>query len=105
VRRGRARAGSGGASKRVCAGGWRCIGAQKGRATQRSRCGAGSDAGEPEAERRQSRARERLRRELVRRDVDELASSEYRVREQERHGLGGAGARVLESRCRYWSGS
>jgi hypothetical protein len=40
-------------------------------------CGAGSDAGEPEAEWRQSRTRERLRRELMRRDVGELASDEH----------------------------
>jgi hypothetical protein len=77
MRRGRARAGSGGASKRVCAGGWRCVGAQKGRATRRSKCGTGSDAGEPEAERCQSRTRERLTRELMRRDVGELASVEH----------------------------
>jgi hypothetical protein len=42
----------------------RCWRRALGRATRRSRCGAGSDAGEPEAERRQSRTRERLRREL-----------------------------------------
>jgi hypothetical protein len=46
-------AGSGGASKRVCAGEWRCVGAQQGEAARRSRCGTGSGAGEPEEERRQ----------------------------------------------------
>jgi hypothetical protein len=76
-RRGRARAGSGGASKRVCVGGWRCVGAQKGGATRRSRCDAGSDAGEPEAERCQSKTRECLRRELMRHDVGELTSDEH----------------------------
>jgi hypothetical protein len=55
-------------------------------ATRRLGSGAGSDAGEPEAERCRSRMRERLRRELKRHDLD------------------GAGARVLGSWCRRWSG-